>query len=132
MDERRSEIFKSEEPTPAAPDRNQEYYATLAVDIYETDDAVILTADMPGAARDTVDIDVNDGALIVTGRIVPDEFGGRVRLREYGRTGYYRSFQLSQTVDPANITANLKDGELTVKIPKTAKVGPRKIPVTSE
>ena len=101
------------------------------VDLHETDDRYVLTAEVPGLQRDDVRIQVEDGRLTLSGRrrerSIPCEQFHRV---ERGHGDFTRTFQLRQSVDVARITADLKDGVLTVDIPKTPEAAPRRIRVS--
>jgi len=103
-------------------------YFEPPVDIYETNEALHLVADMPGVAADGLEIDVREGVLTLLGRQEPvDE--GRVVYREFRPGSYYRRFNLSEAIDQEKIQAKLSNGVLEVKLPKVPKVQPRKIQV---
>ena len=102
-----------------------------AVDLCETSDAFIVTAELPGVARDQVRIELQDGRLTLQGRRdarVPCEQYHQV---ERGHGEFARSFALPPTVDPEGISADLRDGVLTIIVPKVADRGPRRVDVTS-
>jgi HSP20 family protein len=104
---------------------------TPAVDIYETDGKLTLIADMPGVAADDITIDLRDGVLTITGDVKPWEKKDLDNvLVEFGIGKYYRQFTLSEAVDQERIEAQLKDGVLTLSLPKLEKVQPRKITVS--
>ena len=101
-----------------------------AVDLCETSEAFIVTAELPGVARDQVRIEVQDGRLTLQGRRdarVPCEQYHQV---ERGHGEFARSFALPPSVDPENIAADLRDGVLTIIVPKSAERGPRRVDVT--
>ena len=101
------------------------------VDLYETADAYVLTAEIPGVERDDIDIQTGEGRLMLSGvrqeRPVACEQFHRL---ERGHGSFQRSFQLPLPVDHAGVTADLKDGVLTVRIPKLAGPSSRRIPIT--
>ena len=99
-------------------------------DIFETDQALTLTLEMPGVARDRVEVRVENGVLMIEGRIdfVPYE-GLRPVYTEYNVGHYTRSFQLSSKIEQEGISAALKDGVMTLVLPKVEKAKPRKIQV---
>ena len=101
------------------------------VDLYETADAYVLTAEIPGVDRDDIDIQTGDGRLTLSGmrqeRAVACEQFHRL---ERGHGSFQRTFQLPQPIDPGGVTADLKDGVLTVKCPKLAAPSTRRIPIT--
>ncbi len=101
------------------------------VDLHETDDAYVLTAEVPGLAREDLQIHVHDGRLTLTGtrheRPVPCEQYHRV---ERGHGTFNRSFQLPLPIAVDRIAADLKDGVLTVTVPKSPEAPPRRIRVS--
>jgi HSP20 family protein len=101
------------------------------VDLYETADAYVLTAEIPGVARDDLDIQTGDGRLVLSGvrqeRAVACEQFHRL---ERGHGSFQRSFQLPLPIDDAAVTADLKDGVLTIRIPKLSAPSTRRIPIT--
>ena len=101
------------------------------VDLHETDDAYVLTAEVPGLAREDLQIHVHDGRLTLTGtrheRPVPCEQYHRV---ERGHGTFNRSFQLPLPIAVDGIAADLKDGVLTVTVPKSPEAPPRRIRVS--
>lgn len=102
------------------------------VDIYETDDAVILLADMPGVSEDDVDITLEKNVLTLTGYVEATEREGYgLRYSEYSEGDYERTFALSDEVDRNRIEATMKDGVLKLTLPKAEEVKARKITVRS-
>jgi len=104
-----------------------------AVDIFESEEALTLTADMPGVEKDGLFIDLKDNTLSLRGqtRETPDD-GRTLLYQEYREGDYYRQFSLSDAIDQDNITASLKDGVLTLLLPKARKAKPRQIEVSAE
>jgi HSP20 family protein len=107
---------------------------TPPVDLYETPSEFVLTAELPGLTRDEVDIHAEDGRIIIrgeraagAGRDIPCEQYHRVE-RGHGR--FSRAFALPEPIDVDRIAADLKDGILTVTIPKSAERSARKITVS--
>ena len=100
-----------------------------AVDLCETADAFIVTAELPGISRDQVRIEVHDGRLTIHGRRdarVPCEQYHQV---ERGHGEFARSFALPPTVDSEHISADLRDGVLTITVRKVPDPGPRRVSV---
>jgi len=104
-----------------------ETYVTPKVDIYETENELVLVADVPGVTKDGVDLKLEDGVLEVTAHR-PSSDATPV-YSEYRTASYYRAFSLSDDIDSGNINASLQDGILTVSLPKSPKAKPRKIEV---
>jgi HSP20 family molecular chaperone IbpA len=102
------------------------------VDIHETADDITLHADMPGVSKERLDIRVEGTNLLIQGEIgiAPQEQMAAM-YADVRATAYRRSFVLSNELDTDRIQANLKDGLLTVRIPKRAEVRPRRIEVQS-
>jgi HSP20 family protein len=100
------------------------------VDIYETADDITLQADMPGVAKERLDIRVEGTNLLIQGEIgVAPQQQMAPLYADIRATTYRRSFVLSNELETDKIQANLKDGLLTVRIPKRAEVRPRRIEV---
>ncbi len=102
-----------------------------AVDIYETNDSFVVSADLPGLNKDEIQIDLKDNTLTLKGekkfeeKVSKDNY---IRVeRAYG--SYVRSFTLPQNVDPEKIKAKYKEGVLEVTIPKKEDARPKQIKV---
>ena len=103
---------------------------TPPVDIFETADAYVVTAELPGLQRHDIDIRYHDGQLTLQGtRRTPDVPCERYHRVERGHGGFIRRFALPTTIDATKIAADLEDGVLTVTVPKAAGAGPRRIDV---
>ncbi|MGA8260509.1 MAG: Hsp20/alpha crystallin family protein [Arenicellales bacterium] len=102
------------------------------VDIFEDGEGIYVRADMPGVSKDRLDIQVNKDALTIEGEAHIDMPEGMEALyADVRSTRYRRSFVLSTELDTEKIDATLKDGVLTVHIPKRAEAKPRRIEVTA-
>lgn len=102
------------------------------IDIYETDDGLVLYADLPGVNSDGLDLQVQDNRLSLFGRVKPQAASQNVVHEEYKVGDFLRSFILSDDVDHEHITARLNNGVLRVELPRTARSEPRRIEVSSE
>ena len=103
---------------------------TPSVDIFETDQEIILEADMPGVKSENLSINLHDNVLTLDGEIHPPEGPDEVDvIREYRTGRYIREFSLSEVIDRAKIEAELKDGVLKLILPKVQAEKPRKIQV---
>ncbi len=101
------------------------------VDIHESENELVFTCELPGFEKDQVNITVNGGRLIVSGNRAEGETQGRKYHHvERWRGNFYRSFLLPTSVNSEGIQAQLKNGLLTVILPKKAEAKPRQIPVT--
>ncbi|MCP4201052.1 MAG: Hsp20/alpha crystallin family protein [bacterium] len=103
-----------------------------AVDVRETDESFVFTAELPGLTKDDVSITLEDNVLTLTGerRFENEENKAEFRRieRSYGR--FTRSFTLPHEVDNDKVGAKYGDGVLTVTVPKTEKTKPRKIEIS--
>jgi len=107
-----------------------EKYYVPAVDIYESEEAVTVVAEMPGVGREGIEIDLEDSVLTLKGAMRPEEPSDmRVLLREYEPGHYLRRFTVAETIDQQNISAALTDGLLTVVLPKATPARPKRIEV---
>jgi HSP20 family protein len=105
-------------------------YFTPSVDIFETDTAITLLADMPGVKPDELVIDLRDNTLTLEGDIAPVKDPKEEAIyEEYTMGRFYRQFSLSEVIDQKKIDAQLTDGVLRLSLPKVAKATPRKITV---
>jgi len=105
---------------------------TPDVDIFETDREITLLADMPGVAAGSVDIDLRDGVLTLSGSVKPWEGAEESDVMvEFEIGKYYRRFTLSEVIDQDRIEAKLENGVLRVGLPKAEKALPRRVAVTT-
>jgi HSP20 family protein len=103
------------------------------VDIYETDDDIVVTAELPGLEKDRVGVEYKDGILTLRGerkleREVKEESYHRME-RSYGT--FHRSFTLPGTVDEEKISAKMKNGVLEIHLPKREAAKPKQIKVAA-
>ena len=103
-------------------------YLMPAVDIYETEDSLVLLADIPGVKRENLDVGVDEDILTIEGCAEAEHTGEMVR-QEYELHDYFRQFRLSAAIDQEKISAELKQGVLRVELPKAERAKPKKIEV---
>jgi HSP20 family protein len=99
------------------------------VDVFEKDDEYLVQADMPGVAADDVDIRFENGEITLHGRRQPSHTKKARAAWEYEVTGYHRSFRLGDHIASDRIEADLKNGVLSLKLPKVEAVKPKRIAV---
>ena len=99
------------------------------VDVVETDEDLLLYADLPGVRPEDVSLNCKGDQLILHARCAPRRFGTAAIHAEYGVGDFYRSFTVTEQVDCSGIEASLKDGVLAVRLPKAEAVRPKRIPV---
>jgi HSP20 family protein len=108
--------------------RAQERYVQPPVDIYETPESLVLLADLPGVAPSDLEIQLENNILTIQGK--PKHLLTTEPLyREYGLADFFRQFELSEVVNQEKITAGLKNGVLTLQLPRAEKAKPRQITV---
>lgn len=116
--------------TPAERTRDNPTF-TPRFDIFEKDDELILWGDLPGVSAENLDIDFEKNELAIHGHVLPRTSGSQCLLAEYGVGDFYRTFAIGEAIDTEKISAELKNGVLTLHLPKTEAVKPRKISVTA-
>ena len=126
----KKEIAKHEKVNVVRTEKEQTQYYQPATDVRETDQEVILQFDMPGVSSESVELTVEKGTLTVTGKADPEEQGNAV-YRETHIGDYRRVFSLNESVDTEHVSADMKAGVLTVRIPKPEKAKPKHIAVKS-
>ena len=104
-------------------------WLTPAVDIFEDEESVTLTIDLPGVAKEGLRVGIDKGVLTIEAAAKTAGQGDAV-FREFGSTGYYRRFQLPDSLQFDKIEANMKDGVLNLRLPKAEAARPRRIDVT--
>jgi HSP20 family protein len=99
-------------------------------DIFETGDALKVILEMPGVDKESVDVRVENDVLTIEGQVDFTKYQGLTPLyTEYNVGNYARSFELSSKIDQERIGAELKDGVITLVLPKAERAKPRKIKV---
>ncbi len=106
--------------------------ALPAVDVFEDAHAITLLADLPGVAKEQLELKVDGEALLIEGSMQPRTPDGLEALHAEVRVPRFRRrFTLSRELDTTRIEANLKDGVLSLRIPKQAHAQLRRIAVTA-
>jgi HSP20 family protein len=108
---------------------NRTRFATPSTNVREDKDGFVLETELPGVAKDGLELTVENGELVIVGRRTPAQPAGQALYRESRRLDYRRAFELDQSIDSSRITASLDQGVLTLRLPKTEAVKPRKITV---
>ncbi len=111
---------EAQKPPMTERTRHHERYVTPPVDIYETRDGLVVLADVPGVAKEALEVRVDHNVLTIRGQarhVVP----GEVTYREDDLANFFRQFELSDTVDQSHITADLKSGVLTLHLSRLRK-----------
>ncbi|MBL7077130.1 MAG: Hsp20/alpha crystallin family protein [Kiritimatiellae bacterium] len=130
-------MTKSFEPTgqptgsaePVEPSHDRPVFAP-PTDIYETEDAIMVVADMPDVDERSVVVNLENDVLSITGHAVGHaQTGYRLATVEYTPANYRRTFNVVAEIEEDGITATIKQGVLTVRLPKTGETAPRRIAV---
>lgn len=99
-------------------------------DIFEAEQALSVVLEMPGVDKSNVDVSVESGVLVVEGRVDFSKYEGMQPVyTEYNVGHYRRTFSLSNKIDQGAITAEMKDGVLTVTLPKAEAAKARRIEI---
>ena len=113
MDRQQDQVLQQSEAS--RPERS----LVPPVEIYEEDDALYLVADMPGVTKDTLDVEIGNKVLEIEGRITVDMPENVTPMfAEVRASRYARRFTLGDDIDTTNAEASIRDGVLTVKLPK--------------
>jgi HSP20 family protein len=131
MSAAKQEVAKRESTdVQAAKAREESLALAPAVDIYENAQGITVQADMPGVSKDGLSIQADRNSLVIEGNAVIDVPAAMEAIHaEVQATRYRRSFALSGELDAERIEATLKNGVLTLRIPKRAEFRPRKVEV---
>ncbi|MFU8819016.1 MAG: Hsp20/alpha crystallin family protein [Desulfurivibrio sp.] len=130
MSDKEMQVHQKQEVQQAGEPTKPERYFVPAVDIYETDEAVHLLAEMPGVGKDGVEINLENDTLTIKGHKVGNGGeAGRVLLREFETGSYQRRFTIAETIDQGKIVASMADGLLNLVLPKVEPAKPRRIEV---
>jgi HSP20 family protein len=99
-------------------------------DIFETEDALTVVLEMPGVDRNNIDVNVENGVLLIEGRIDFSKYEGLQPVySEYNIGPFRRSFRISSRIDQDKIKAEMRDGVITLTLPKAEEAKPRRIEV---
>lgn len=115
--------IKSREET-----RSNERYIRPAVNIIEDEDGLVLTADIPGATKESLDINVEKGILTISAP-AEHKVPGTPAYREFELANYYRQFAIPESLDHEKAKAEYANGILTLRVPKAEVAKPKRIAV---
>ena len=129
LQDRMNRLFEDATQRRAQTDAGDDFERadwTPPADIYETESGYMIAIDLPGIARDAVEIDVDENRLVVKGNRVVVESKHRA---ERPRGKFLRSFSIPSSVDQASIGADYKDGVLQIRLPKRKEQKAQKIAI---
>lgn len=123
-------IFRSVNPMFA--DCDQPWSPQM--DVYETPEEVFITAEIAGVDKDDFDVEINNQAVKISGRRVPQPraAGASFRLAEIQYGNFERIFYLPATIDPEVVSATYTNGFLQLRLAKALSTRPRRIPISEE
>jgi HSP20 family molecular chaperone IbpA len=107
-------------------------YYTPRVDVYETPEELVVLCDLPGVKAENVELKFEKGELSLHGKVPPRPETIELLTGEYGVGDFFRSLTIFTEVNSDRITAEYKLGVLTVHLPKTEAVKPKRIPIRPE
>lgn len=105
-------------------------FAAPEVNIFETKDGYVLEAEMPGVGKQGLEVTLEGNELTILGHREKVESTAQALYRESANVDYRRVFELDPAIDAAKIDAKIDQGVLTVHLPKSERVKPRKVTVT--
>jgi len=115
--------------TAGAQQNRQAEYVAPEVNIFETKDGYVVEAEMPGVNKEGLEITMEGNELTIVGHRNSEQVNGQPLFRERRLADYRRAFELDPAIDTAKVAAKIDQGVLTVTLPKSEKVKPRKITV---
>lgn len=108
--------------------RSNDTFIRPAVNIIETEEGLILTADIPGATKESLDVNVEKGILTISAP-AHHTLPGTSAYREFELANYYRQFSIPESLDHEKAKAEYTNGILTLRVPKAEVAKPRRIEV---
>ena len=123
-------IVKRQESSPTVREemRSQSRYWTPPVDIFETNENLVLIADMPGVEKDGLVINMEKGILTLKGEMKLAK-KGQLLFHEFSSDNYYRQFKISEDIDMDKASADFDNGILTLTMPKSEAAKPKRIEI---
>jgi len=122
------EITRKAEQAPARP--RQEVFVTPAVDIFENKDELLVIAEVPGVPKDGVNLRFDKDQLFIEAKATLASESLTPLFREFSAVTFRRAFELAPGIDVEKISADLKAGLLSIRLPKAESLKPRQIPIS--
>jgi HSP20 family protein len=117
------------EQRPATDARHEREFAIPEVNIFETKEGYVLEAEMPGVSKQSLEIMLEANEITLVGHRQKEAVTGEPLFRERALADYRRVFALDPAIDTAKIAARMDQGVLTLTLPKSERVKPRRIMV---
>jgi HSP20 family protein len=119
----------TQQSKPSVERAVRQEYAAPEVNIFENKDGYVLEAEMPGVNKEGLEITLEGNELTIVGRRHAEAAPGEALFRESPARDYRRLFELDPAIDTSKVAAKVEQGVLTLTLPKSEKVKPRKIKV---
>jgi HSP20 family protein len=125
-------VANNETQTRNTPQNNytRQNFVSPEVNIFETKDGYILQAEMPGVNKEGLEVTLEGNELTILGRRNRPELNIAPLYRESSTADYRRVFELDPAIDTGKVNAQINQGVLTLQLPKSEKVKPRKVTVS--
>jgi len=120
---------QQKEARPAQNHTARQEYLVPDVNIFETKDGYVLEAEMPGVGKEGLEIMLEGNEITIVGHRQAEAQPGELLFRERRLADYRRVFELDPAVDTTKVSARMDQGVLTLTLPKSERVKPRKISV---
>ena len=120
------ELTKEQRPTTT---QHAKEFISPEVNIFESKDGYLLEAEMPGVSKDGLEVTLEGTELAITGHRSAETPPGQPLFRERRAVDFRRVFELDPAIDTSRISARMEQGILTLTLPKSERVKPRKITV---
>ena len=117
------------EQRPQVEARPQQEYALPEVNVFETKDGYTVEAEMPDVSKGGLEITLEGTEITIVGHRNHETVTGTPLYRERGQADFRRVFELDPAIDTTRIAAKMDQGVLTLTLPKSEQVKPRKISV---
>jgi len=118
------------EPRLTGNNNQRQEFVAPPVNIFETRDGYVLEAEMPGVNKEGLEVTLEGNEVTIVGRRSTESVSGEALFRECGRADYRRVFDLDPAIDTGKVAARMEQGILTLTLPKSERVKPRKITVS--
>lgn len=123
----KAQLQREAHPTTETAARTE--FVAPEVNVFETKDGYVLEAEMPGVSKEGLEITLEGNEITITGHRQSEPLPGEALFRESQNWDYRRVFELDPAIDTGRISAKMEQGVLTLTLPKSEKVKPRKIAV---
>ena len=128
MSEKNLTNYKNSSAQMREGTRPKDHFISPAVDILENQEGLTIVADMPGLDEDSLEVTIEQDVLTIKGNAPAGS--GDFQYREFAMAGYWRQFLLSDSFDAEKANASIKQGVMTLTIPKAESAKPKRIEVT--